>query len=106
LGDNGAGKSALIKILGGGYRADAGRVPIGDVPYRHQPSQASGRQPVALIHQDLGLILVTADNIAFDGSPKNIFDPDNGYRDQRKKIWGAKQRSGARRRPKRRSPGA
>jgi ribose transport system substrate-binding protein len=34
--------------------------------------------------------LVTADNIAFDGGPKNIFDPDNGYRDQYKKIWGVK----------------
>ncbi len=34
--------------------------------------------------------LVTADNIAFDGGPKNIFDPDNGYREQYKKIWGVK----------------
>jgi ribose transport system substrate-binding protein len=32
--------------------------------------------------------LVTADNIQFDGGPNNIFDPDNGYRDQYKKIWG------------------
>ncbi|MCW6510628.1 substrate-binding domain-containing protein [Lichenifustis flavocetrariae] len=34
--------------------------------------------------------LVTADNIAFDGGPKNVFDPDNGYRDHYKAIWGAK----------------
>ena len=32
--------------------------------------------------------LVTADNIAYDGGPKNIFDPNNGYRDVYKKIWG------------------
>ncbi len=32
--------------------------------------------------------LVTVDNIDFDGGPNNIFDPDNGYRDQYKKIWG------------------
>ncbi len=32
--------------------------------------------------------LVTMDNIQFDGGPNNIFDPDNGYRDQYKKIWG------------------
>ena len=31
--------------------------------------------------------LVTADNVAKDGGPKNLFDPDNGYRDQYKKIW-------------------
>ena len=32
--------------------------------------------------------VVTPDNIAFDGGPKNNFDPDNGYRDQYKKMWG------------------
>ena len=37
-----------------------------------------------------GIHLVTADNIAFDGGPKNVFDPDNGYRDVYKKIWGVK----------------
>ncbi|MDX7953023.1 substrate-binding domain-containing protein [Lichenihabitans sp. Uapishka_5] len=35
-----------------------------------------------------GIHLVTADNVAFDGGPKNIFDPDNGYRDHYKQIWG------------------
>ncbi len=34
--------------------------------------------------------LVTAENVAKDGGPKNIFDPDNGYRDQYKKIWNVK----------------
>jgi ribose transport system substrate-binding protein len=33
---------------------------------------------------------VTADNTAYDGGPKNVFDPDNGYRDVYKKIWGVK----------------
>jgi ribose transport system substrate-binding protein len=37
-----------------------------------------------------GIHLVTADNIAFDGGPDNVFDPDNGYRDIYKKIWGVK----------------
>ena len=32
--------------------------------------------------------LVTVDNVGKDGGPKNIFDPDNGYRDQYKRIWG------------------
>jgi ribose transport system substrate-binding protein len=32
--------------------------------------------------------LVTMDNIESDGGPNNIFDPDNGYRDQYKQIWG------------------
>ena len=35
-----------------------------------------------------GVHLVTPDNVGFDGGPKNVFDPDNGYRDAYKKIWG------------------
>jgi ribose transport system substrate-binding protein len=34
--------------------------------------------------------LVTAANIKFDGGPRNEFDPDNGYRDIYKIIWGVK----------------
>jgi ribose transport system substrate-binding protein len=32
--------------------------------------------------------LVTPANITFDGGQHNEFDPDNGYRDSYKKIWG------------------
>ncbi|CAH2396544.1 substrate-binding domain-containing protein [Mesorhizobium ventifaucium] len=32
--------------------------------------------------------LVTPDNIADDGGPKNLNDPDNGYRDAYRKLWG------------------
>ncbi|MGR6468097.1 ABC transporter substrate-binding protein [Rhizobium sp. PAMB 3182] len=34
------------------------------------------------------LHVVTSANVEFDGGPKNTFDPDNGYRDEYKKIWG------------------
>jgi ribose transport system substrate-binding protein len=32
--------------------------------------------------------LVTKDNIGYDGGPNNVFDPDNGYRDHYRRIWG------------------
>jgi ribose transport system substrate-binding protein len=32
--------------------------------------------------------LVTKDNIGTNGGPKNVFDPDNGYTEIYKKIWG------------------
>ncbi|MDQ0394413.1 substrate-binding domain-containing protein [Labrys monachus] len=32
--------------------------------------------------------LVTSANIGSDGGPKNAYDPDNGYRDVYRKIWG------------------
>ena len=34
------------------------------------------------------LHVVTAENIEFDGGGNNIFDPENGYREEYKKIWG------------------
>jgi ribose transport system substrate-binding protein len=34
--------------------------------------------------------LVTPANIKFDGGPHNEFDPDNGYRDTYRRIWGVK----------------
>lgn len=32
--------------------------------------------------------IVVPTNVEFDGGKRNLFDPDNGYRDQYKKIWG------------------
>lgn len=34
--------------------------------------------------------LFTPTNIAYDGGPQNIYDPDNGYTEAYKKIWGVK----------------
>lgn len=34
--------------------------------------------------------LVTKDNVQFDGGPNNLYDPQNNYRDEYKKIWGVK----------------
>jgi len=56
LGETGAGKSTLIKVLGGIHRADGGQVRIDRVPYQHRPGSFGERQAVAFIHQDLGMI--------------------------------------------------
>ena len=50
-------------------RALAGEKPSGFVPHVH---------------------LFTPENMSADGGPDNKFDPGNGYRDEYKKIWGAK----------------
>lgn len=36
------------------------------------------------------LHIVTKANVEFDGGPNNAFDPENGYRDAYKTIWGVK----------------
>jgi ribose transport system ATP-binding protein len=56
LGENGAGKSTLIKLLAGIYRADQGEMLFDGESESAWRSTDPMRQPVAFIHQDLGLI--------------------------------------------------
>jgi ribose transport system ATP-binding protein len=56
LGENGAGKSTLIKTLAGIYKPDTGDILFRGETYHHRPPKPNERQPVAFIHQDLGLI--------------------------------------------------
>ena len=66
LGENGAGKSTLIKTLGGIVEPTEGAIFCKGEPYRHRPPRFGVRQPVAFIHQDLGLVewMTIAENIA------------------------------------------
>ncbi len=66
LGENGAGKSTLIKMLAGIHDPDEGAIYYRGAPYRHRPPKFGRRQPVAFIHQDLGLVdwMTIAENIA------------------------------------------
>ncbi len=66
LGENGAGKSTLIKLLAGVHKADAGDIRLNGLPEASWRPKQRSRQPVAFIHQDLGLVewMTVAENIA------------------------------------------
>lgn len=66
LGENGAGKSTLIKLLAGIYRIDSGEMRFDGRPESEWRSSDRSRQPVAFIHQDLGLVewMTVAENVA------------------------------------------
>ena len=74
LGENGAGKSTLIKTLGGIVEPTEGSIEYRGEPYRHRPPRFGEPQPVAFIHQDLGLVewMTIAENIALaTGYPRS-----------------------------------
>lgn len=67
LGENGAGKSTLIKVLAGVYQKDSGEILFNGKAIESAAAIKSGfRQPIAFIHQDLGLIewMTIAENMA------------------------------------------
>ena len=75
LGENGAGKSTLIKALAGIHTPDSGGIFYRGQPYRHRPPKFGQRQPVAFIHQDLGLIdwMTISENISLAiGYPRSF----------------------------------
>ena len=72
LGQNGAGKATLIKILAGVYSADSG-----DMAFAGRDVQpGTDTLPIAFIHQDLGLVdwMTIAENVAIQtGYPRSRF---------------------------------
>ena len=69
LGQNGAGKSTVIKVLAGVYSADEGTVEVCGQPLTGAPPPGT----MAFIHQDLGLVdgLTVAENVALgSGYPR------------------------------------
>ena len=75
LGENGAGKSTMIKLISGLYRPDEGEILLQGQPVVfHNPrdAQAAG---VATIYQELSLYpeLTVAENIFMGHAPRNRF---------------------------------
>ena len=75
MGENGAGKSTMMNIVGGILRMDSGRMELFDEPYAPAgPADATGNG-IAFIHQELNLFtnLTIAENMFIDGFPTNFF---------------------------------
>ena len=72
VGDNGAGKSTMLKILSGIHQADRGEMLIdGKAVAMKDASEAHGHG-IAVVHQDLALVecLDVATNMALGGIPR------------------------------------
>ena len=66
MGDNGAGKSTMVKLIAGNFPPDEGEVMVdGQVCHFHRPIEARGRG-IEVVYQDLAL----ADNLT---AAQNVF---------------------------------
>ncbi|MBZ9938164.1 sugar ABC transporter ATP-binding protein [Mesorhizobium sp. BR1-1-16] len=65
IGENGAGKSSLGKIVGGYYSFDAGTLSVFGKPVSHWSPRAALQSGIAMIHQELQLVpeLTVAENV-------------------------------------------
>lgn len=80
VGENGAGKSTIMKILYGLERADSGEIIVGGAPQRfHNPSDAMA-VGIGMVQQHFMLFeqMTVAENIVFKNEPKKgpIMDMD------------------------------
>lgn len=72
LGENGAGKSTIVKILGGIHRPDSGTLEINGIAEHISSPAVARRAGISLVHQELSLFpdLDVAENIYIGHFPK------------------------------------
>ena len=75
IGENGAGKSTIVKILTGIYQPDEGQIVIDGQQVHFPGAQAAGHAGVTAIHQETVLFdeLTVAENIFIGHAPRGRF---------------------------------
>src|SRR5687767_9941462 len=74
VGQNGAGKSTMIKILTGAYRKDAGTIIFDGKPVEFSSPEAAQRGGISTIYQEINLIPYrsVAENIFLGRAPRRF----------------------------------
>jgi simple sugar transport system ATP-binding protein len=77
LGDNGAGKSSLIKILSGVHRPDAGRLLVDGEPVEFASPRDARAHGIATVYQDLAMVPLMSiwRNFFLGAEPQRRFGP-------------------------------
>ncbi|WP_375184720.1 sugar ABC transporter ATP-binding protein [Aquabacterium sp.] len=73
MGENGAGKSTMMKILAGAYIADSGTLTLHGQPLNLRSPRDALDAGIAMIHQELNLLadMTVAENIWIGREPRN-----------------------------------
>jgi ribose transport system ATP-binding protein len=74
VGQNGAGKSALIKVLSGAYTADAGEMRLSGAPYKPRTPLDALEAGVRVVYQEFNQLpyLSVAENLLFERLPRRF----------------------------------
>jgi simple sugar transport system ATP-binding protein len=82
LGENGAGKSTVIKILAGIYQPDAGEILLDDTPLRLESPMDARKAGICVVHQDSTLVprLTVFENVVLQEGGLGRPAPDLGDR--------------------------
>jgi ribose transport system ATP-binding protein len=77
IGENGAGKSTMMNILGGVLRPDAGVMFVGGERHEPRSTRDANRRGIAFIHQELNLFtnLSIAENLHLPSLPRRRIGP-------------------------------
>jgi rhamnose transport system ATP-binding protein len=74
IGENGAGKSTIVKVLTGIYQPDEGSMELGGQPVKFPSADAAAKAGVTAIHQETVLFddLTVAENIWLGHAPRSV----------------------------------
>ena len=78
MGENGAGKSPLIKVITGVYSRDAGAIHLGEQPIRPRSTLDAQRLGISTVYQEVNLVptLSVAENISLGREPTRFGNID------------------------------
>jgi ribose transport system ATP-binding protein len=73
VGENGAGKSSLVKVLAGVDQADAGELLLNGVAYRPRAPEDALRAGVRVVYQELNQLtyMTVEENLSFEALPSH-----------------------------------
>jgi ABC-type sugar transport system ATPase subunit len=93
VGENGAGKSTMIKILSGMYKADEGEIVVDGVVYRHYSTREAIGLGIAVIYQELNYLndLSIAENILLGRVPVRGLLRQVNYKKMNETAYGVMQ---------------
>ena len=74
MGENGAGKSTVIKVLTGVYPRDAGTIHLNGQPFRAASPMDAQRKGISTVYQEVNLIpeLSVAENLFISREPRRL----------------------------------